>query len=141
MKITNCKSKIINLLQTVLAMLMATFSCSESCYLRAVEVQVGMRTKVTAYCPCEKCCGKYADGITASGHKIQKGDKFCAAPANIPFCTMLIIPGYNNNEPVPVLDRGGSITEGRLDVFFDEHDEALQWGVQYLEIKQGNSDE
>ncbi|GAH06555.1 unnamed protein product, partial [marine sediment metagenome] len=26
---------------------------------------------VTAYCPCKICCGKWADGYTASGHKLQ----------------------------------------------------------------------
>jgi 3D (Asp-Asp-Asp) domain-containing protein len=85
--------------------------------------------KVTAFCPCEKCCGKWADGYTACGHKIIAGDKFCAAPKDMPFGTMLDIPGYGI---VPVLDRGGSITEGRLDVYFDEHQAALNWGVKYL---------
>ena len=104
--------------------------------------------RVTAYCPCEKCCGEFTDGTTACGHKIQPGDRFCAAPATIPFGTLLDIPGYG--KAVPVLDRGGAIvTKGstrrhegrtfitdydRLDVFFPTHSEALQWGVQILTI-------
>ena len=88
--------------------------------------------KVTAYCPCAKCCGRFADGITASGHRIRKGDRFCAADKSIPFGTMIIIPGYNDGKPVPVLDRGGAITAGRLDVYFDEHDEARAWGIKNL---------
>lgn len=94
--------------------------------------------RVTAYCPCEVCCGKWADGITASGHVIKPGDKFVAAPPEIPFGTMLTIPGYGR---VPVLDRGGSIKGRRLDVFFDDcngvsgHQRALNWGVRQLEVK------
>lgn len=87
---------------------------------------------VSAYCPCSKCCGKYADGVTASGHKIKKGDKFCAAPKNIPFGTILEIPGYGK---VPVLDRGGVIKGNKIDVYFDTHKEALKWGRQYLTVK------
>lgn len=87
--------------------------------------------RITAYCPCERCCGRYADGITASGHKIQQGDKFCAAPPNIPFGTMLDIPDYG---VVPVLDRGGVIKGNRLDVFFHTHQQALNWGVKYLQV-------
>jgi hypothetical protein len=26
--------------------------------------------RVTAYCPCPRCCGEYSDGITACGHEI-----------------------------------------------------------------------
>ena len=59
------------------------------------------------------------------------GDKFVAAPKHIPFGTMLDVPGYG---VVPVLDRGGAITVSRLDVYFDSHEEALEWGVQYLEV-------
>jgi len=83
--------------------------------------------QVTAYCPCSKCCGKWADGITASGHVIQPGDKFCAADHSIPFGTKINIPGYGF---VEVKDRGGSVYGNRLDVFFSTHEKALQWGVQ-----------
>lgn len=88
--------------------------------------------EVTAYCSCSRCCGKWADGFTASGHKIKKGDKFAAAPKHIPFGTVLEIPGYGK---VPVLDRGGAIKVSKIDVFFDTHQEALNWGVQFLEVK------
>lgn len=91
--------------------------------------------RVTAYCPCEICCGKWADGQTASGYWIQLGDRFVAAPKHIPFGTKFIVPGYNDNKPVEVKDRGGAITVDRLDVYFPTHQEALNWGVQYLEIK------
>lgn len=87
--------------------------------------------EVTAYCPCEKCCGEYADGITASGHMIRIGDRFCAADSIIPFGKYLDIPGYGY---VPVLDRGGAIKGRKLDVFFNTHQEALEWGRKKLEI-------
>ena len=90
--------------------------------------------RVTAYCPCPICCGEYSDGITACGYKIQPGDTFVAADRRYPFNTEILIPGYNNNRPVKVLDRGGAIKGNRLDVFFASHEEALQWGVQYLEV-------
>ena len=35
--------------------------------------------RVTAYCPCAKCCGEWSDGVTATGHKIFQGDRFAAA--------------------------------------------------------------
>lgn len=91
--------------------------------------------RVTAYCPCSRCCGRYADGITACGHKIQSGDAFAAAGAQYSFGTEMITPGYNNGEPVKVLDRGAAISGDRLDVFFDSHQQALDWGVRYLQVK------
>ena len=86
--------------------------------------------RVTAYCTCVKCCGK-SDGITACGYQIQPGDKLVAAPRELPFGTILTIPGYGT---VKVLDRGGAIKGKRLDVYFDTHQEALNWGVKFLEI-------
>ncbi len=87
---------------------------------------------VTAYCPCEKCCGKWADGITASG-KPAVG-KIVAAPPEIPFGTVLSVPGY---APDAVdQDSGGAITGNRLDVLFATHQEALNWGVQELMVRE-----
>ncbi len=94
-----------------------------------------VRMRVTAYCPCPKCCGEYADGITANGHRIRPGDTFVAADRRYSFGTEMLIPGYNNSMPVEVLDRGGAIKGNRLDVFFATHQEALQWGVKYLDVE------
>jgi 3D (Asp-Asp-Asp) domain-containing protein len=93
-----------------------------------------IRMRVTAYCPCSKCCGEYSDGITACNHHIQNGDRFVAADKRYPFGTEMIIPGYNASNPVEVKDRGGAIKNDKLDVFFNTHDEALAWGVQYLDV-------
>ncbi len=90
--------------------------------------------RVTAYCPCPSCCGEYSDGITANGYEIQPDDTFVAADRRYPFGTEMLIPGYSNSQPVKVLDRGGAIKGNRLDVFFATHEEALQWGVQFLEV-------
>ena len=91
--------------------------------------------RVTAYCPCPKCCGRFSDGITACAHKIKPGDTFVAADQMYPFGTQMIVPGYNNARPVKVLDRGGAIKGNRLDVFFHSHQQALNWGVRYINVK------
>ena len=94
----------------------------------------GIQMRVTAYCPCSKCCGQYSDGVTACGHKIRPGDTFVAADGRYSFGTEMLIPGYSNGRAVKVLDRGGAIKGNRLDVFFATHQEALEWGVKYLEV-------
>lgn len=94
-----------------------------------------VRMRVTAYCPCSQCCGEYADGITACNHHIHNGDRFVAADKTFAFGTEMVIPGYNSSQPVEVKDRGGAIRGDRLDVFFNTHQEALEWGVQYLDVR------
>jgi 3D (Asp-Asp-Asp) domain-containing protein len=97
-----------------------------------------VRMRVTAYCPCSKCCGQYADGMTACGHVIQPGDTFVAADKRYAFGTKMIVPGYDSGRAVKVLDRGGAIKGNRVDVFFPSHQEALEWGVKDLDIKVHN---
>jgi 3D (Asp-Asp-Asp) domain-containing protein len=47
----------------------------------------------------------------------------------------MVIPGYNDGQPVKVVDRGGAIRGDKLDVFFHSHQVALEWGVQYLDVQ------
>ena len=94
-----------------------------------------VQMRVTAYCPCEKCCGDFADRITASGHKIRSTDTLIAADKRYAFGTEMIIPSYNADKPVKVLDRGSAIHGDRIDVLFASHQQALNWGVKYLDVK------
>ena len=94
-----------------------------------------VRMRVTAYCACKKCCGKHANGRTATNHRIRRGDAFVAADKMYRFGTEMIIPGYNNSKAVKVLDRGRVIKGNRLDVFIPSHRNARKWGVRYMDVK------
>jgi 3D (Asp-Asp-Asp) domain-containing protein len=92
--------------------------------------------EVTAYCPCSRCCGPNAAGITASGLPVTHNDgRFVAADTSVlPFGSRLRIPGYHGGVEVPVLDRGGAIKGHKLDLYFPSHDQALQWGRQWVMV-------
>jgi 3D (Asp-Asp-Asp) domain-containing protein len=93
-----------------------------------------VKMMVTAYCPCTKCCGENASGITASGKLVTDNNgQFVAADPSLSFGTKLIIPGYASGA-VEVLDRGGAIRGNHIDVFFPTHEEALKWGRKMLDV-------
>ncbi len=87
------------------------------------------RYTVTAYCPCVKCCGK-SNGITASGIKAVEGVTVAADTNILPFGTQLQIDG----NIYTVQDRGGAIKGNRIDIYFDTHEKALQFGRQTKDI-------
>ena len=91
--------------------------------------QSAMLFVVTAYCPCRRCCGPHARGITASGTRADH--RLVAGPPSMPFGQVLEIPGYGR---VRCEDRGGAIKGQRLDVLFPTHEQALAWGVKTLRI-------
>ena len=84
--------------------------------------------KITAYCPCAKCCGK-TNGRTASGTTATAG-RTVAASSKFAFGTKLNIGGH----VYTVEDRGGAINGNKIDIFVNTHAEALQWGVRYLSV-------
>ena len=92
--------------------------------------------EVTAYCPCPRCCGPKASGLTASGKPVAyNGGRFVAADtAQLPFGTRLSIPGYHETQPVEVIDRGSAIKGNKLDVFLPDHDQAKAWGRKWLAV-------
>ena len=84
---------------------------------------------ITAYCPCAACCGK-TDGITATGVKAREGRTIAVDPKIIPYGTELVI----NGNTYIAEDTGGSVKGHKLDIFFNSHLEALEWGVQEHEV-------
>ena len=88
----------------------------------------GTTYKITAYCPCAKCCGK-TSGITASGTKATAG-RTVAASSQFAFGTKLNIGGHTYT----VEDRGGAVNGNKIDIFVNTHAEALAWGVRYLTV-------
>ena len=87
------------------------------------------RFKLTAYCACSKCCGK-SDGITASGTKAKQGRTIAVDPKLIPYGTKVVI----NGRTYVAEDCGGSIKQNRIDVFFNSHKDALNFGIQHAEV-------
>ena len=97
--------------------------------------------KLTAYCSCSKCCDEYAlnrpideNGneivIGASGEVLTAGYSIAVDPRVIPYGTVVII----NGKEYEAQDCGGAIKNKRIDVYFNDHKEALEFGVQYAEI-------
>lgn len=88
----------------------------------------GQIYKITAYCPCAKCCGK-TTGRTAMGTRATAG-RTVAASSKFAFGTKLNINGHTYT----VEDRGGAIKGNKIDIFVNSHAEALAWGVRYLPV-------
>jgi len=83
--------------------------------------------KTTGYCPCRRCCGENADGITASGTHATQG-RTVAAGREFPFGTQIMLNGHI----YAVEDRG--VKNGHIDVFYADHETAWNHGVQYVEV-------
>lgn len=96
-----------------------------------VTVCSGAEYTVTAYCGCEKCCGKWAKAHkTADGHTPKQGVT-CAASRSIPFGTQLNIAGVGVRT---VQDRLATKYDSRIDIYFDNHLDALRFGKRTLTV-------
>lgn len=120
------------------------FVDAEKEYVEDEYVEVETRTfRVTAYCSCEKCCGKWALNrpLDEYGNPIVRGASgevliplvSCASP--MAFGTQVDLGEYG---VVRVVDRTAQwivdkYGEDIIDIYFDNHEEALVFGVKYLE--------
>ena len=97
--------------------------------------------RLTAYCSCEICCNEYAkdrptdkEGNTivygASGEILKAGQSVAVDPSVIPYGTHIIIDG----KEYIAQDKGGKVKGKSIDVYFESHEKAGQFGVQYKEI-------
>lgn len=85
--------------------------------------------KITAYCPCRICCGEWSDGITASGTVAYPG-VIAVDPSIIPLGSVVMIEGNEYRAE----DTGGAIKGNRIDIFFLDHNAALDFGIQNHEV-------
>lgn len=109
--------------------------------------------EATGYCACGRCCGwerhwydlwqpTYSSGpnygkpkqvgVTASGTDARQGT-IAADTRYYPFGTVLYVPGYGYGR---VEDRGGAIKgPQRVDLFFESHQDALEWGRRRVRVQ------
>lgn len=94
--------------------------------------------KLTAYCACSECCGKWSDGITATGTVPVQGRTIAVDEDVIPYGSEVIINGHTYKAE----DRGGSIVGKHIDIYFDNHGEAEEFGIQHGQVllKVGDSE-
>lgn len=92
--------------------------------------------KLTGYCSCSLCCGKWANnrpnGIVygAIGEELKEGYSIAVDPTVIAYRTEVVINGHTYKAQ----DCGGAIKGNRIDVYFEDHNDALEFGVQYAEV-------
>ncbi len=113
---------------------------SETYSAATLEASVeGMTPKVvtlntSAYCACAKCTGK-TNGITSSGAKAKEWYTV-AAGSGYPIGTVIYIPALANKPNggwFVVEDRGGAISNNRIDIYMGSHQSAIQFGRKNLE--------
>lgn len=99
-------------------------------YTETTKANKQLTVTATAYCACEKCCGK-SNGITASGTKATAGRTIAVDPKVIPYGTEVIIDGHTYIAE----DTGGAIKGNKIDIFFDNHADAEKFGRQTKTIE------
>ena len=102
---------------------------------KKAEAQASTQTfEVTAYTAGTESTGKSPGdvgyGITASGEEVRAGHTL-ACPPSLPFGTVIAIEGVGERV---CTDRGSAITEGRLDVYMADLEDAISFGRQALEV-------
>lgn len=82
---------------------------------------------ITAYCACEECCGRWADGMTATG--LPAGPGIVAVDESvIPLGSTVIIDGQR------YLAADTGVTGNHVDVFMNDHAAAVRHGVKTADV-------
>lgn len=82
---------------------------------------------ITAYCPCGECCGRWADGLTATGLPAGPG-VVAVDPEVIPLGSTVIIDGQR------YLAADTGVTGKHVDVCLPDHAATVEAGVRMAEV-------
>ena len=82
---------------------------------------------ITAYCPCEECCGRWADGLTATG--LPAGPGVVAVDSEvIPLGATVIIDGQR------YLAADTGVTGKHVDVCLPDHEDTVEAGGRTADV-------
>ena len=87
--------------------------------------------KITHYCNCSICCGRWAGGPTASGTIPSVNRTIAVDPDVIPLGTEVLIDGVQYIAE----DTGSAIKGTHIDIYCDLHQEALDRGVYTATVR------
>lgn len=113
----------------------------ENCVTDAVDLsKIGSEPvlfTVTGYCPCRICCGNYSPEVTgresrtATGTIPTPGHTIAVDPTVIPYGTRVEIEGMGT---YVAEDCGGMVRSNHIDIYFDNHQDALNFGSRRLYV-------
>lgn len=92
--------------------------------------------EVTGYCNCRLCCGQYSPEVTGRTPHTASGTVPCAGrtvavdPNVIPLGSTVVINGHSYIAE----DTGSAVKGNVIDVFYDSHSDALNWGRRSVEV-------
>ena len=84
---------------------------------------------LTAYCSCSRCSGGWGSK-TATGTKCKEGRTIAVDPKKIPYGSTVVINGHE----YVAEDCGGGIKGNHIDIYFNSHQECLEFGRQKAEV-------
>ena len=118
-------------LLVVIAMLVVAsgiiFTGSTSTKAEDNEVQYLGKYKLTAYCGCKKCSGKWG-ARTASGKKAKQGRTIAVDKRKIKLGSKVQINGKTYVAEYIAEDVGGGVKGKHIDVFFKSHKQTKRFG-------------
>lgn len=96
---------------------------------------------ITAYCPCEVCCGEHGKSrpideagklvvLGSTGTRLEQGVSIAVDPEVIPYGSIVEI----GEEKYVAQDCGGAIQGNRIDIYFESHEEALNFGIKWINV-------
>lgn len=90
---------------------------------KPAEQMISLVCELTAYCPCEKCCGQWAGGYTATGTVPTAGRTVGVDPEVIPLGATVYIDGQAYRA-----EDTGAFAGNIIDIYMESHEEALRFG-------------
>lgn len=91
--------------------------------------------RVYAYCPCSRCCGSNAKGITKTGSRAKQGRTIAVDPNIIPLGSTVYIKYNGRKHKFVAEDTGGQWIKGyKIDKFMTSHIACLKWGIKNCKV-------